>query len=181
MLAAIALVVFAHSFYWFSGGPDFGARYWYLILLPCVVLSVRGLQRLAREDAGLGETRVLAATLALVFTSLTVFFPWRILDKYHHYRGMRPDVRELAREHELGRSLVLVRGHRHPDYASAAIYNPTDLEADAPIYAWARSPELRDRLLEHYADREVWILDGPSVTGRGYEIVAGPLPAAEVE
>ena len=33
-------------FYWYSGGPDFGARYWYLILVPLVVLSVRGLQAL---------------------------------------------------------------------------------------------------------------------------------------
>jgi hypothetical protein len=139
------------------------------------------MQRLARDEAGLGETRVLVAALALIFISLTVFFPWRILDKYHHYRGMRPDVRELAREHELGRSLVLVRGRRHPDYASAAIYNPTDLEADAPIYAWARNTEVQAVLLEHYADREVWILDGPTVTGRGYEIVRGPRPASEVE
>ena len=30
------------SLYWFSGGPDFGPRYWYQMILPCAVLTIRG-------------------------------------------------------------------------------------------------------------------------------------------
>ena len=100
------------------------------------------------------------------------------MGKYRHYRGMRPDVRYLAKEHDFGRSLVLVRGARHPDYASAAVYNPIDLHANEPIYAWDASPEIRAALLKAYADRPVWILDGPSLTGAAYRIVAGPLDRA---
>ena len=47
MLAVIAVIVGLHCFYWFSGGPDFGARYWYLVLIPCIVLAVRGLDVLS--------------------------------------------------------------------------------------------------------------------------------------
>jgi hypothetical protein len=92
---------------------------------------------------------------------------------------MRADVRQLARQHQFGRSLVLVRGERHPDYASAATYNPIDLHADVPIYAWDVSPEIRANLLNAYPDRTVWIIDGPTLTGRGFEVVAGPLTPAE--
>ena len=187
MLVVAATVIALHALYWFSGGPDFGARYWYLTLVPCIALSASGAQHLAQElapasDAGRRAhgVRVFAGIGVLCLWSLATFFPWRAIDKYHHYRGMRPDVRALARQHDFGRSLVLVRGERHPDYGSAAVYNPVDWEADGPIYAWDRDAATRRALLEHYADRDVWVLAGPSVTERGFEIVEGPLAAAEL-
>jgi len=106
--------------------------------------------------------------------------PWRVTDKYHHYRGMRADIRRLAETHRFGRSLVLVSGQRHPDYASAGIYNPVDLGADAPVYAWDRDEETRRSVVGAFADRPVWLVDGPTVTGRGYRVAAGPLPASEL-
>ena len=36
---------------------------------------------------------------------------------------------------------------------------------------------LRARLLPHYADRPVYIVEGPSLTGKGYQVVEGPLTA----
>ena len=57
MLGAIAVVVGLHSFYWYSGGPDFGARYWYLVIGPFLVLTARGVFRLADQLAGpLGDS-----------------------------------------------------------------------------------------------------------------------------
>jgi hypothetical protein len=180
-LTAIAAVVGAHTFYWFSGGPDFGARYWYLILVPCCALAARGLTLLDELPGSERRGRVAARTTALVLmgAALLVYVPWRAAGKYRHYRGMRADVRHLAREHNFGRSLVLVRGARHPDYASAATYNPIDLHADAPIYAWDASAEIREELLRAYPDRTVWILDGPSLTKDGFRVVAGPLSPEE--
>jgi 4-amino-4-deoxy-L-arabinose transferase-like glycosyltransferase len=177
--AAGAVVIVLHAFYWFSGGPDFGARYWYLIVVPCVILTARGAQWL---DDALPDR--FAVTRPAIFASaifaLVIFVLWRGADKYYHYRGMRPDVRALADSANFGRSLVLVRGRRHPDYASAATYNPLDLHADAPIYAWDRSDEVRQALIKEYPDRPVWILDGPTRTHGAYRIVAGPLPAGAV-
>lgn len=183
-VAAIVVVVGLHAFYWFSGGPDFGARYWYLLIVPGVALAARAILSLdGALDEG-RETRVAeswptAGALVLVAFALLVYVPWRAAGKYHHYRGMRADVRALAAEHRFGDALVLVRGRRFPDYASAAVYNPVDLRGPSTIYAWDATPALRSQLLEAYAGRRVWILDGPSLTGRGFEVAAGPLTTAE--
>jgi hypothetical protein len=188
LLIAIAAIVCVHSLYWFSGGPDFGARYWYLILVPCIGLTARAVrvlgERLAEAgsgtDSGEARTRVLAGALALSVAAVICFMPWRATDKYFHYRNMRPDVRQLAAAHDFGRSLVLVRGKRHPDYASAAIYNPLDLRAAAPIYIWDRDPVITREALAAYRDRSVWIVDGPTRTGAGFRVIAGPLHADDL-
>lgn len=172
MMTVIALIVGLHALYWFSGGPDFGARYWYLILVPCLVLAARGIES---AEARLRGSMVAAA--ALVVLAMVVFVPWRAADKYYHYRGMRPDVRQLARQHDFGDALVIIRGDRHPDYHSAAVYNPVDLTARVPIYAWDRGPRVNERLLAAYPDRNIWIVDGPSRTGAGFVVRAGPLDA----
>jgi hypothetical protein len=177
LVAVIAAVVGAHTLYWFSGGPDFGARYWYLIIVPCCALMARSISRLDERVGGAAHSSPGLRSVALMLMALTlvVYVPWRATGKYRHYRGMRADIRHLARQHRFGRSLVLVRGARHPDYASAAAYNPIDLKADAPIYAWDATRELRAALLKAYPDRPVWIVDGPSVTGGAYRVSAGPL------
>jgi hypothetical protein len=180
MLVAIAGVVAIYSLYWFSGGPDFGARYWYLALVPCVALTVSGIRfleqslRAAAPVAAGGEARVMIAVLAVCLSTIVNYFPWRGIDKYYHYLQMRPDIRYLAREYGFGRSLVLIRGNAHPDYASAAIYNPLDLRADAPIYAWDRNDKARAQALQAYPDRPVWLVEGPSLTRGAFRVVAGP-------
>jgi hypothetical protein len=176
MLAAISAVVIAYAPYWGNGGPDFGARYWYLILLPAIALSVRGLETLEENlDTPERQARATAAVAALCALALINYFPWRSLDKYRHYLRMRPDIPALAGNYHFKRSLVLVRGEQFPDYASAAIYNPLDLRADQPVYAWDRSPAVRAQVLREYLDRPVWIVEGPSITGAGYRVSAGPL------
>ncbi|MFN8574369.1 MAG: hypothetical protein U0132_20120 [Gemmatimonadaceae bacterium] len=182
MVAVIAMVAGIHSFYWFSGGPDFGARYWYLVLVPAVVLAVRGVEEIAATAApyaAQASGRALMATLGLMLAALVSFVPWRSIAKYHHFRNMRADVRTLASEHHFGRSLILVRGNRHPDYASAAIYNPIDLRADAPIFVWDASPEVRRQALAAYPDRPVWVVEGTTVTGGAFRVSAGPLTTAQ--
>lgn len=192
MLATIAAIFVAHIFYWFSGGPDFGARYWYLMIIPCVALTVRGIQFLEEKlNRDVGQTkvrptfslqggRILVLVLSLCALTCVNYFPWRAIDKYHHYLKMRPDIRYLARRYNFGKSLVLIRGERFPDYASAAVYNPLDLRAAAPVYAWDRDPEVRARALNAYADRAVWIIEGPSITGAGFKVVEGPLAALDL-
>jgi hypothetical protein len=91
---------------------------------------------------------------------------------------MRPDVRVLAQDYHFGRSLVLVRGEQFPDYASAAVYNPLNLQANAPVYAWDRDRAVHDQVLQVYADRPVWIVEGPTITHAGFRVAAGPLKAA---
>lgn len=179
MLAIGGSIVGIHSLYWFSGGPDFGARYWYPVILPAIVLTARGVSWLGTALAPgdrVGALRAGAAVVLLSLSALVSFFPWRAMDKYFRYRGIRADVRTLTATEAFGRSLVLVRGTRHRDFAAAAIYNPLDLHADAPVFAWDRSAEVRAALLRAYPDRTVWMLDGGTLTGGAFKVVAGPLP-----
>jgi 4-amino-4-deoxy-L-arabinose transferase-like glycosyltransferase len=178
MVVSIATIAAIHSFYYFSGGPDFGARYWFLVIVPCLALAARGIEELERgaESVSPGDgRRVLGATMALVAGSLLVFVPWRATDKYHHYRGMRPDIRELSARYPWAGGIVLIRGNRHPDFASAVVYNPVDLGRELPIYAWDRGGDVRRRLVAAYPGRRFWIVNGPTLTGRGYQVAAGPL------
>lgn len=167
MLASILATIGAYSLYWFSGGPDFGPRYWFLVIVPCVVLTARGISHLR-------STRALTAALVMIALAMLIFVPWRAADKYRNYLGMRADIRDLAARHGFGRSLVLVRGERFPDYMSAAVYNPVDLR-QGTVYAWDRNPEVRRKVAAAYSDRPVWVVNGPSLTGAGYAVAVGPL------
>jgi hypothetical protein len=185
MLVPTMVIVGIHSLYWFSGGPDFGARYWFLIIVPCTILTARSVKFAAeffadekREFAQLRRRIVLMPLILSVF-ALINFVPWRSIDKYHHYRGMRPDIRVIGKVNSFGRCIVFIRGERHPDYASAAVYNPVSFDGDAPIYVWDRGPELRKHIVEEFPDREIWVIDGPSISGRGYRVVNGPIPYTE--
>lgn len=183
MLAFMIALAAVYSLYWFSGGPDFGARYWYLMLIPLVALTARGIQFLEitfqRPPAGSTHqsTRVLTAVMSLSILALINFFPWRVLDKYYHYLGMRPDIGYLARNHDFGKSIVLIRGNVHPDYQSAWVYNPLDPYADGPVYAWDKNRSVRAQVLQAYPDRPIWIVNGPTITHGGFEVLAGPLSA----
>ena len=170
------VVVFLQSFYWFSGGPDFGARYWFLTFLPCIVLTVRGFEILTSDLSAPNQSRATLALALLVSSTVVSYLPWRAIDKYHHYRLMRPDVRRLAERYDFGKSLVIIRGNRHPDFGSSVTYNPIDFGEPRPVYAWERGdPEILVEAVEAYPDRKVWIVAGPTLTGRGFEVQAGPL------
>jgi len=150
-------------------------------VIPLVALTVRGIEFLETtfKDAN-QSARVMVAVLSLSLLALINFFPWRAIDKYYHYLGMRPDIRYLEKKHHFGKSIVLIRGRAHPDYASAWTYNPLDPQADVPVYAWDQNPEIRIQVLNAYPDRPVWILNGPSITHRGFEVVAGPLSVRDL-
>ncbi len=173
LLVVAGLVWAAYFANYFSGGPDFGARYWYLALPSLLALTARGIHAFDALTGGRRMGTVMAGVATAVV--LVTFVPWRATDKYFHFRGMRPDVRQLARERGFGRSLVVVNGGQHPDFASASTYNPLEWTAPVPIYAWNLDAETLPELRLAFPDRPLWILDGPSKTGDGFRVVAGPI------
>jgi hypothetical protein len=175
MLAVIAVVAGIHSFYWFSGGPDFAARYWFLAIVPLVALTAAAIERLPGDSPQLRARTSLGVAAATV-AALLVFIPWRSLDKYRHFRRMEPGLAHLANDRGMDGGIVLVRGPRHPDYHAAAIFNPIDLKSNRTVFAWDRSRDVREQVVRAYPDRQVWYVDGPTVTRGGYELRAGPLP-----
>jgi hypothetical protein len=177
MLAVIAAIAGLYSLYWFGGGPDFGARYWFLMVVPLTILTARGVARLAAPASGegndrrLGQARVLAGVGLLCALSLLIYFPWRATDKYHGYLGMRPAVADLARQRNMRNGLVFVRGQEHPDYQSAWTYNSLHLDAGEPVFVRYLSADSFTRVRQAFPDRPVWVVDGPSLTGGTYEVV----------
>ena len=133
MMAVVAVVFSAFFFYYYSGGPDFGARYWYLMIIPLVALSARGMQALQQrlaisQPSELAGAQVLAAVAILALTAAALYIPWRAVDKYHHFWGMRPDVRTLQAAQGFGRSLVLVRGELTPGLHVSRCLQPAGLQ-----------------------------------------------------
>src|SRR5262249_11391732 len=65
VLALAAAFPVGYSAYWFSGGPDHGARYWFAMLVPLVWLTARGWHAILR---GLAPTpaRRAAAVVGIV-------------------------------------------------------------------------------------------------------------------
>ncbi len=183
---SIAAIVGAYGLFWYHGGPDFGARYWFLSIIPLIALTVRGIEWLGNTDSLKNlklrpiNTRLTLAVLSLSFITLICYVPWRASDKYYHYLGMEPGIRRLSDAYHFGRSLVLVRGSEYPDYQSAWTFNPVNFDGNVPIYAFDRDPEVRSRLLQAFPDRRFWVVDGPSVTGGEYRVAAGPLTAVQM-
>jgi hypothetical protein len=171
LLFSIAFVAGAYSLYWYGSGPDFGPRYWFLMLPALLALSARSLLDIGKL-VGLRWVHLGVGALGVI--TLLTFMPWRAVDKYYRYWGMGPEVRQYLASKSLGRSLVLVRGERQPDFASAIAYNPVNLSADAPIFAYESDDATRAELLAAYPDRQLWILDGPSRTKTGYHL-SGPI------
>ncbi len=186
LLVLIGVVFIAYFFYYFSGGPDFGARYWFLMIIPLIGLTARGIRSLEKRVSGWREKLskcehvVKIAVFITCFFSLVNFLPWRSLDKYYHYLNMRPDFRVLLEPNKFDGSLVLIRGEAFPDYASAVIYSALIPSTNDPIYAWYRSPIILQKLLKKFQQRPVWIIDGPTITDMGYEVRNGPLSAKEL-
>jgi len=123
---------------------------------------------------------VLAGVLVLSIGALTAFLPWRAIDKYHHYRGMRPDIRHLIDERDIGNDLLLISGKDHPDFNSAIVYTAVDPYGDRPVIALDKNMEIRQKLLAAYPGRNVWLIDGPTLTGAGYRVTAGPLKTEDL-
>lgn len=165
--------VAALNLYWFSGGADYGARYWYQVIVPLVVLTLRGAQEFSARTA---NARIWLFVAYASIAGLLTVMPWRAADKYRHYRGTGTELQQLASAQNFGRSLVIIRGRPWPDFAEASPLNPAQIttQHDGPIFAREINATTTETLRAILSDRPVWIVEGPSVTGGGFRIAESP-------
>jgi hypothetical protein len=179
MALAIVVIVSLHSAYWFAGGPDLGARYWYLIIVPCTVLAGRALASIETRHPVMPGARTMVGTGVLCLAAVLVYVPWRAADKYPNYRSIRTDFVKLKDDPVYRDALILVSGRRHPEWAAAAFANELHIGASqAPVFAWDRDRATRQAVLNAFPTRPVWLMKGPSETG-GFQILRGPIAPAE--
>ena len=180
-LAALTVALLAsYTLYWFSGGNDYGPRYWYITIVPLMWFSLRGAQLVitATGDGTAGnvaERRVQLAIGACGLIALLCFLPWRAFGKFDSFRGFHTQYRSLASEHDLDSHLVLVRTTRETDWSSAfTLMWPTPYENE-PIFALDRGSASTRALLAAYPDRRVIVVRGLNDPNERIEVVEGPL------
>jgi hypothetical protein len=188
LLVLSAAYVAGHSVYWFSGGPDIGARYWYPLLVPLAAVTARGarmaVERLRESNAcDAPGARVGIFILAAGIGAGVATLPWRAVTKYHEYRGVTSDVRALADAHRFEHALVFIRSGDRADYQSAFSLNPPTLEEAGTVYAWDAGAAARVSVVAAFPDRFVWVIERrpPGPEGEGpFVLSAGPLPPGTV-
>jgi 4-amino-4-deoxy-L-arabinose transferase-like glycosyltransferase len=181
MAGIVVAVIGGHAAYWTPGGPDFGPRYWYLTIVPLVVLSVRGAQMLAASPQGarlpdLGP-RLAAVILVATATAFICVTPWRSVTKYHRYRDVGGDIRALTTDTRFAHALVFVRSDTRADYQSAMNFNSPWFDGPGPVFAFDAGPEHREAVVRRYPDRPIWIVGKAPGEVHRRVILAGPLPA----
>lgn len=163
LLALAGVIALGHSFYWFSGGPDLGARYWYTALVPLLVMTVRGAQVLASGHDGSYDReryrRVSSAIAAAVLCTCVAFNPWRAWDKYYRYRDIGADGASLVSNVAPPGSIVLVRSDHSSDYEAVFNMNPADLSGEQTIVARDAGPATRRALRAEYPERPVYLIE----------------------
>ena len=174
------IVVVGHTFYWAPGGPDLGARYWYLMIVPLVALTVRGAEmiraRIAARGGTLPGTRAALAMVIASASALLCVMPWRSVTKYHRYRDIGGEVRTLAREHDWNHALIFVRTPWRSDYQSAFNFMSPRFD-DGPVFVRDAGPGHREAVIKRFPDRPVWVIGPSKVDHAGHLVVKeGPLP-----
>ena len=152
---ALAATAILYSTYWFSGGPDFGARYWFPMLPPLLWLSARGFATI--RDRTINRERIRVAVMVSIIATLCLFVPWRCLTKYHDYRGVTTDIRHAYEEGQFAHAIVLIDDTELSGalYRSAFFLNAPTLPDSRPVFARDRGPASHARLRAAYPDREL--------------------------
>ncbi len=181
MLAMLVAIVGGHVFYWAPGGPDFGARYWYLLIVPLTVLTVRGIEvaiaRLARPDTRpVVAGRVLGLVALASLSAILTVLPWRALTKYHRYRDIGRDIHVLTERQGISNALVFVRSPLRSDYQAAFVFNPRNHQEPGNIFARELDEARAAKVLAHFPTRPVWIIGRGPDPGSGLTILGGPYP-----
>lgn len=138
-LSLLALLLIAYNAYWFSGGPDFGARYWYLVILPALHLTMRGIETVRERWEGSQRTSIVRERLALLVSAAClvaclVFPVWRATTKYVEYRGFHADYVRLAEQESLRGALVFIRSSEQGTYRDVGDADP-DPEYSSAFFA----------------------------------------------
>jgi hypothetical protein len=167
-----------YSLYWFSGGPDYGPRYWYLMFAPCASLSAAALAApvfpRSEDDAAATDgarARLHASVVVCVVFACAVFTPWRATTKYREYRGFHGDYARLSATPDLRGALVLVEtggdGFDTEWYSARHLNDPffdsdDPRSKDRPFFARDLGPESLAKLKAAMPERRV-----VRVLGRG--------------
>jgi len=187
MAAIVVVTIVAHAFYWYAAGYYAGPRYWFLTLVPMVVLSAFGILVCAEKAEylfpdRLAAQRIGAGVALLCLCSLAVFVNWLGFNKYHpEFRGYHSDYQMLAKREDLKNSLVFVAADSAEEYENAFWLNDFRPQSDQPLFAKDLDLETNLQVASAYPERKIFFVEGRSEERGTAEIVRGPLTLADLE
>jgi hypothetical protein len=131
-------------------------------LVAVIVLS--GLRLMQRMGPSVGALAVRVAVAIAMLWSIfwwIAFFNW--IPPSHEYQFRRQVIQRQI-EANPGKHLLLVRYNNHNPHEEW-VYNAADLEGTSIVWAREMSEDINRRLLAHYADRQVWLIE-PDAEGK---------------
>ncbi len=183
--SVLVAIIVAYSLYWFSGAFYIGPRYWFMLFIPMIYLSVRGVETLQERLRSVPEIdhatyRVYIGLAVLCLFATISFTSWRGVTKYHEFRGGHGDYRELLETGNFSDSLIFIKSKRKSDFGSTFIYNSPDLAGDGPLFVRDLGSTANRELARSFPDRTVYYAIGRGKSNRKVHLVAGPLEVSEM-
>jgi hypothetical protein len=126
-----------------------------------ILMALRLMQRMGRS---VGRLLVRVAVAIAILWSIfwwIAFFNWNPDPREYQMRRL---VLQYQVEQNPGKHLLLLRYFDHNPHEEW-VYNGADLEGPGIIWAREMDDDINRRLLAHYADRQVWIIE-PDVEGK---------------
>jgi len=188
--AAMAVIIVAtsglYSLFWFYGGYFAGPRYWFMMIVPLLILTALGIGTAVRKlnhlyPAGLVPHRIGAGVVFLCLCSVLVFESWLGFNRYPGINGYHADYQTLARQERYRDSLMFISAEVKKEYGSAFWLNDFDTAADSPLFALDLGPESNRMVAGAYPDRQVYFLGGRSPTRDRVTVLRGPISADDLD
>ena len=126
-----------------------------------VLMALRLMQRMGRSVGALIVRVAVAVAILWSIFWWIAFFNWKPDPREYQMRRL---VIQRQIEQNPGKHLLLLRYFDHNPHEEW-VYNGADLEGPKIIWAREMSQDINQRLLSHYADRQVWLIE-PDVEGK---------------
>ncbi|MEZ5921065.1 MAG: hypothetical protein R3C60_06890 [Parvularculaceae bacterium] len=180
MAGLISMTILTFAFYWYGASFYAGPRYWFLILVPMVVLSAAGIAvfvgRVGKTFPGvLAAERVAAAVGVLCACSMISYLSWVAFNKYPGFRGYHDDYRVLANQAEFKNSLIFVSTDSDSEYENAFWLNDFAPRSKSALFARDLGKDIDLRVASTYPDRSIYFVKGRSEKNPHIVVVRGPL------
>ncbi|NOD95218.1 hypothetical protein GS636_20670 [Ruegeria sp. HKCCD4884] len=185
---AVIIVVTAgfYALFWFYGGFFAGPRYWFMMIVPLLILTAFGVvsavQRLTRiYPAALVAQRIGGGIVLLCLCSVLVFESWLGFNRYPGINGYHAEYQDLARQEQYRNSLMFISTDVDKEFGSAFWLNDFSATSDSPLFARDLGPESNRDIAAAYPDRVIFFVDGRSSTRDRVVVISGPVSLADLE
>lgn len=188
--AAMALIVAGtiglYSLYWFYGGFYAGPRYWFLILVPLLIMTCQGIRTCIQTSSrilpdAMVAQRISAGVAFLCFCSVFVFESWLGFNRYPEINEYHAEYQELAQQDQFQNSLIFINLSNDDAYGSAFWLNDFSPNSTSPLFARDLGTSKNREIAAAYPERKIFFVNGRSEESPHVTLARGPLSLSDLE